>query len=129
LNEIVNIKKKIKSGKLNPKEVDVVKKDAHELMQALVEYGQRADLISSEKGTMEIVYNNGRKAELFLMGDNNFIIEGKNVRKIVEKGFVNSNKEDFEKSLLESKGKMSTKISGKLFEILKKELGEFEIIL
>ena len=82
LGDIIKSKQKIKSGKLNQKEVDSLKKDAIELMDCLVEYGQRADLISAEKGTMQIIYSGNRKAELVLMGDKNFLVEGREIRKI-----------------------------------------------
>jgi len=126
LKRLVNTKGKIKSGKLDQKEVDSVKKDAIELIESLVEYAQRADLISTEKGTMHITYG-GRKAELFLLGDNNFIIEGKEIKKIHNGKLASSNKEELEKALQESRGKLSTKISGEVFKVLEKELGKFDI--
>ena len=75
---------------------------------------------------MQISYQN-RKAEIVLMGQNNFLIEGKDIKKIVDGKIVNSNKEEFEKALAESKGKMKTTISGDLFAALQKALGKFEI--
>ncbi len=126
VKEMAETKKKISSGKIDAKEFDNFKKDALELIKNLVEYAQRADLVSEEKGTMRITYEN-RKAELVLLGDKNFIIEGQQIRKIENEKLMNSNKEELEKALQENKGKLSTKISGKIFEILTKELGHFEV--
>ncbi len=126
LKELVNVKGKIKSGKLNSKEADSVKKDAIELMNALIEYAQRSELISAEKGTMQISYS-GRKAELVLLGDKNFLIEGKEIKKIQDGKIANSNREEFEKTLMENNGKMQTKIPGEVFNVLEKVLGKFEI--
>ncbi|MBI2632451.1 nucleotidyltransferase domain-containing protein [Candidatus Pacearchaeota archaeon] len=126
LKELVQLKGKIKSGKLNQKEVDSVKANSIELMNSLVEYGQRTDLISAEKGTMLISYGN-RKAELVLMGKENFLIEGKDIKKISDGKIISSNREEFEKAFIENKGKLKTKISGEIFNVLEKELGKFEL--
>lgn len=126
LKELAQLKAKTNSGKLNQKEVDSMKANAIELMNSLVEYGQRADLISAEKGTMLISYGN-RKAELVLMGRDNFLIEGKDIKKISEGKLTPSSREEFEKAFVENKGKLKTKISGEIFNILEKELGKFEL--
>ena len=132
IKELGDMKKKVKEGKANLKEVDNMKKDAVELIRGLVEYAQRADLICTEKGTiMQITYSGNRKAELVLTGKDNFLVEGKDIRKISgEKlALVNSSKEELEKALAESKGKLSTKISGEVFHALEKALGKFEILV
>ncbi len=126
LKEINESVGKIKADKIDNAKAENIRKDAIELLNNLVEYGQRADLIGSEKGIMQISYQN-RKAELVLMGQNNFLIEGKDIKKIVEGKIVDSNKEEFEKALAESKGKMKTTISGEVFAALQKALGKFEI--
>ena len=61
LKELVHAKGRVKSGKLNQKEVDSLKKQAFDLIQALTEYAQRADLVSARKGMMQISYT-GRNA-------------------------------------------------------------------
>ncbi|MEI6850153.1 MAG: hypothetical protein WCK29_03870, partial [archaeon] len=91
-----------------------------------VEYGQRADIVTVEKSVMQISYQN-RKAELVLLGNINFMIEGKNISKIDNGKIVNSTREELEKALAENKGKMKTTISGDLFMALEKALGKFEI--
>ncbi|MDP3882079.1 MAG: nucleotidyltransferase domain-containing protein [Nanoarchaeota archaeon] len=129
LKELVSLKDKIKSGKLSQKEVDNTKKDAMELLNSLTEYAQRMDLVSAEKGTMQIIYSGNRKAELVLMGKINFLIEGKDIRKISDGKLVPSTREEFEKALAENKGALNTSISGEVFSILEKELGKFEIVM
>ena len=130
IKEIANVKKKVKSGKVSLKEVDSMKKDAIELIRGLVEYAQRAELVCTEKGTlMQVIYAGGRKAELVLTGKANFLIEGKNIKKISGEKLVNSNKEELDKALAESKGKLSTTIPGELFQTLKKILGKFEVVI
>ena len=120
-------KSKISSGKIESRDFEGFKRDLIELNKALVEYAQRADLIVAEKGAMQILYEN-RKAELVLLGNQNFIIENNQIRKITDGKFTESTKEEFEKALADNKGKLSTKISGEVFEALKKKLGKFEIV-
>lgn len=128
LPELVKARRKVLAGKLSAKEADTLKKDAYELIAALTEYAQRADLVSAEKGMMQIAYQ-GRKAELVLLGNQNFIIEGQNIQEIKGEKIVGSTKEAFEKALADNKGKLSTKISGSLFATLQKALGSFELEL
>ena len=132
IGEIFNIKKKVKEGKASLKEVDNMKKDAVELIRNLVEYAQRADLICEDKGTiMQIIYSGNRKAELVLTGKECFLIEGKEIRKITgdKLELMPSTKEELEKALAETKGKLSTRISGEVFHALEKALGKFEVII
>ena len=126
LKNVVNAREKVRAGKLVSGEADNVKKDAIELLNSLVEYGQRSDLISAEKGIMQITYQN-RKAELVLTGTKNFLIEGKDIKKIEGGKFTTATKEELEKALAESKGKLNTTISGEVFVALEKTLGKFEI--
>jgi predicted nucleotidyltransferase len=121
-----------KAGKLNLKESDLVKKEAMELINSLVEYAQRADIICTEKGTIiQIIYAGNRKAELVLTGKDNFLVEGKDIKKISgdKLALTPSSKEELEKALAESKGKISTKISGETFHALEKALGKFEMVI
>ncbi len=132
VREIANVQKKVEAGKISLKEVDNMKKDAIELIRSLVEYAQRADITTSEKGTLvQITYGGNRKAELVLAGKDCFLIEGKDIRKIHGDNLtlVESSKEELEKALAESKGKLSTKISGEVFHALEKALGKFEMII
>lgn len=130
IKELSGIRAKVKEGKVGLKEVDSVQKEALELINSLVEYAQRADLISTEKGTiMQIIYGNNRKAELVLTGKDNFVVEGKDIKKIAGDKIVPSSREEFEKALAESKGKLSTKVSGETFKVLEKVLGKFEVVI
>ncbi len=132
VREISNVKKRVEAGKISLKEVDNMKKDAIELIRALVEYAQRADLICTEKGTiMQVIYSGNRKAELVLAGKDCFLIEGKEIKRIHGDSLklIDSSKEELEKALAENKGKLSTKISGEVFHALENALGKFEIII
>jgi uncharacterized protein (UPF0332 family)/predicted nucleotidyltransferase len=132
IDEVTAVEKKVKSGKMSLKDVDNMKKDAIELTRALVEYAQRANLVCAEKGTMmQIIYDGNRRAELVLAGKDNFLVEGKDIKKITgdKLSLIPSSKEELEKALAESKGKLSTKISGEVFHALENALGKFEIVI
>ncbi|MEK6892746.1 MAG: nucleotidyltransferase domain-containing protein [Nanoarchaeota archaeon] len=126
LKEIINVKSKVASGKLDQKEAEKIKAEAIELANSLTEYAQRADLISAEKGIMQINYGN-RKAELVLLGQQNFFIDGKDIKKFDSGKLTASNREEFEKALADNKGKLSVKIPCEIFAILEKEIGKFEV--
>jgi predicted nucleotidyltransferase len=129
LKELISVKGKIKSGKLNQKEVEKAKADAIELVNSLVEYAQRADLVKAEKGTIQIIYNGNRKAELVLLGENNFLIEGQAIKKLTADGLADTTQQEFEKILNEQKGALHTQVSSELFAALQKALGPFTIVL
>lgn len=127
LREMSTFERKVKSGKVNSQQYDSLKKDMIELINGLVEYGQRADIIKTSKGTMQLTYKN-RKAELVLLGKQNFLVEGKDIKKIEGEKIVPATREEFDKAIEENKGKLSTTISEKIFKALEKSLGgTFEI--
>lgn len=127
VHDVANFPKKVKGKGMSQKEVDSAKKDAIELIDSLTEYGQRADLISTRRGSMEITYSGNRKAELVLFEKDSFIIELGVIRKIHDGKLVKSSKEEFEKALNDNKGKLITKVSNHVFDILKREFGDFEL--
>ena len=98
------------------------------MITSLVEYAQRKDIIKAQKDVIEISYQ-GRKAELVLMGEENFLVEGNSIKKFHAGKLVPSNKREFEESIGKHKEKLGHKIPGEIFMILEKELGKFEIVL
>ncbi len=127
IKEVSEAKKKIKAGKLNSKEADAVKRDAIELTNSLVEYAQRSELVKSQKDVIEIVYK-GRKAELVLMGADNYIVEGSSIKKFSGGKLAPADKKEFEDALSKHRER-SHKIPSDIFAILKKELGDFELVI
>lgn len=126
LKELTHTKSKIKSGKLSQKEVEHVKKNAFDLIEALTEYAQRADLISARKGTMQVTYGS-RKAELVLLGKDNFLVEGESVKKVTDGKLIDSTRDALDKAINDNKGKIHTQVPGEVFSALEKALGRFEI--
>lgn len=126
LKNLVQMKRKLATKTMDQKEVDSLKRDAIELTNALVEYAQRADLVESERSMIQISYG-GRKAELIVTEKATFIVDTREIKKVENNKLVPATREEFEKALSESKGKLNTKLSGELCVLLEKELGKFEI--
>ena len=127
INELVDARRKLKSKKKPTKqEVEQVRKNSSLLINNLIEYGQRCELVDLQKSKVILVLKDRKKADLFLTNPAFLIKEGK-IQKITTK-IEDSTHEEFQNIIQQQKGK-SGKIDQKLLEILKKELKEFEIII
>ncbi len=132
LNDIVKANREFKKGKVARHEVEDARKNAFMLINHLIEYVQRKDLISLEKGRIRLKYKEGDKdkeADLVLTDHGAFLFRDEKLKKITESGLIESSPEEFEKAVAEQKGKMNVKAKAHIFEVLRKELGDFEIIL
>ena len=56
-----------------------------------------------------------------------FVVLREGVKKISGRKLLDSNREELEKALAETKDKMKGKLSSEVLEVLRKEFGEFEI--
>ncbi|HRZ85269.1 MAG TPA: nucleotidyltransferase domain-containing protein [Candidatus Paceibacterota bacterium] len=134
LEMLKNIEKAItefKSGKIKKNDIENARKNATLLINQLIDYGQRCDLVTIDKSRMQILYgssNNKQQAEIIFTEKESFLVIGTTIKKITNK-LENSDIESLNKAISEQKGKVQLKFSGKLFEILKKELGDFEIVI
>src|SRR3989339_280438 len=131
LNDIIKAKAEFKKGKSNAHKVDNARKNATLLINDLIEYSQRCDLVSLEKGRMIIKYKEKDKdaiAELLSCDSKSFLFRGNSVVKLTDK-ISPSNMEEVSESVNKQKEKKNVEISTKIFELLRKELGDFEIIL
>lgn len=132
LKEIISIKKdfKNKKKKTETHKIENAKKNARILINDLIEYNQRCDLASMEKTRMKIKYKKEGKENFLDMIVTNkecFLIDGKDVKKVSNK-IEDSNVEEVSKELEKQKGNIEIQINPKIFEILKEEFGNFEII-
>jgi predicted nucleotidyltransferase len=126
INELVDAKRKIKNKKKpTTYEVEQVRKNSTMLVNNLIEYGQRCDLADLQKSKVILVAKDGKKSDLFLTNPIFLVKEGK-IQKITDK-IEDSTHEEFQNIITQQKGK-SGKIDQKILSILKKELGDFEIL-
>jgi len=131
LKDVISARKEFKKGKSSSHKIDEARKNAVVLINDLIEYSQRKDLMSLEKGRMGVKYNeNGKEqlAELLTVDGKSFFIKGNIFKKLTDK-IEDSNIDEVTNAVSKQKGKPSVGINPKVFELLKKEIGEYEIIL
>ncbi|MEK6871482.1 MAG: nucleotidyltransferase domain-containing protein [Nanoarchaeota archaeon] len=127
LHELVNMKKKYKSKKIPSKyDFERVRKDSVYLVQEMIEFGQRRELGLLQKLKVVVIAKN-KPHELFLTSPA-FLVNEKSVKKIEGSSMHDSDANALNQMLAAHKGGR-IKISEDILLALKKELGEFEIIL
>ena len=107
LKDIVNAKKEFKKGKSNSHKIDEARKNAMILINDLIEYSQRKDLIALEKSRIRLKYKEDGKeksAELFISNEKSFLVNGKVIKKITNK-IQDSNIKEFTESVAKQKSK------------------------
>ena len=127
LKEVIEARTEFKKGKASAKKIDDARKNATILINELLEFTQRCELVSSTKGQMMLKYKDG-VAKLLNANGLSFLILGNEIKKItdkVEKCTMN----EMEKATEAQKTKGDVQINPKVFALLKKELGDFEIVL
>jgi|TARA_B100002003_G_C14146263_1_gene551148 uncharacterized protein (UPF0332 family)/predicted nucleotidyltransferase len=131
LKNIVNAKKEYKKGKLDSHRIDEARKNAAILINDLIEYSQRCDLVSLDKGKMRIKYKEKGKnavAEILITDNKTFLFRENMIKKLTNK-VENSNIGEVNEAVTKQKSKQNVEINPRIFELLKKELGEYEIII
>ncbi|MEK6833615.1 MAG: nucleotidyltransferase domain-containing protein [Nanoarchaeota archaeon] len=127
LKNIIDAKKEYKKKKLTAHKVDEARKEASVLINDLIEFSQRCDLVSLEKGRMKLKFKNG-SGELLISGGKTFLFKDNKVFFIKEK-VEDSNMDQVSEAVENQKNKKETGFDSKVFDIIKKEFGEFDIVL
>ena len=131
LKDIVTARAEFKKGKSSSHKIEGARKNATILINELIEYSQRKDIASLEKGRMRLRYKVGNKtqtAELLNYNGVSFLFLGNVVKKITDKIEI-SNMNEVSKAVAEQKDKQTVEINPRVFDLLKKELDEFQIVL
>lgn len=127
LEEISTLKQKAKTKKLTQSEMQRYSRDASDLVGALTDYSQRKELVSTEKGIMQISCK-GKKIEIVATDQGIFLVsDDGTIKKFDKDKFAESSKEEFEQALKNTKERLKFKMSSEIMNVLKKEFGEFEI--
>lgn len=126
LKEVIKIKQKVKKGKVTHVEMDNVKKMTAELIRELVDYSQRKELIATEKGLIQVSFGN-KKGKIVLTDSGTFFVEKNRIMKIGLKNFSVSNQKDFEEAIARTKDRTKVDLKSNVLDVLKKELGDFEL--
>ena len=127
LNSVIKARADFKKGKLDAHKVDRARKDADKLVGDLVEFSQRCDLASLEKGRMRLKFKE-KTLELLNCDGKTFVFEGSKISKVGTK-VEESTMEELDKCIANQKQKDNVEIDSKVFEVLKKKFGEFEILI
>jgi len=127
LKELINAKKESKKGKASGKKIDEVRKNSTLLINALIEYTQRCELADLNKSRMKLKYKKG-VAEILNANNTTFLFKENLIKKITDK-IEDSTMEEVNKAIESQRSKQEIQINPKVFTLLKKELGNFEIIL
>jgi predicted nucleotidyltransferase len=129
LNEIVKVKQKIKSGKLSTLEMNKIRRNSVELINELVDYAQRVELVATEKSVIQVMFGDKLEkiGELVLTDSLSYFVEAGRIMEIESKGFKVSNREKFEKAIKDTKDRSILKLNSKDLVVLEKELGNFEL--
>ena len=114
--------------KMKTHEIESVRKNAVVLINHLIEYNQRCDLVEIDKGRMRLKFKDNKVADLIVLSDVSFLIADTLIFKINERKMVDSSQQEFEEFFEKSRGKEMS-FDNKVFEIIKKQFGEFEVIL
>ena len=131
LRDIINARAEFKKGKSSVQKIEDARKDATLLINHLIDYSQRRDLMKLEKTKMRIKYSEDNKekyAEIVMANGNVFLINGNVISKITNR-IEPSNLDELSKSMEDQKSKSSIHLSPKIFDVLKKQFGDFEIVL
>lgn len=126
LKNIIKARTEFKKGKSNSHKIDLARKDASILMRDLVEYVQRKDMVSVNKGKMAIKTKD-KIIEIMNADSKTFLFDGNEIKKITTK-IENSTLEELDEAVAKQKNQEDVQINSKVFEVLKKEYGQFEII-
>ncbi len=126
LKEIAKIKQKVKTGKVSQVEIANVKREALELIKDLMDYVQRKELVALEKGVMQVTFDN-KKGELVLTDSGVFFVEGGRIMAIKDGKMKVSERKDLEEAIAKTKDRTKAKLDSKVLDVLKKELGDFDI--
>ncbi|MEA3414448.1 MAG: nucleotidyltransferase domain-containing protein [Nanoarchaeota archaeon] len=127
LKAIISSKEDFKKGKMNIHKVDRARREADILIKELVEFNQRKELITLEKGRMKLKFKD-KVMELLQTEKKAFLFDGKIIKQITTK-IEDSTMPELEKAMEAQRGKENIQINPKTFELIKKDFGNFEIIL
>jgi uncharacterized protein (UPF0332 family)/predicted nucleotidyltransferase len=130
LKDIVKAKKEFKKGKMKRHEVENARKNAATLINRLIEYNQRCELVNLQKGKLGLKTKT-KTYELVLTDKAVFLIDQGKVSRVdmKKKKLEESGIEELTKALAEQKNREEVVIDEDLFSFLKKKIGKFDIIL
>jgi uncharacterized protein (UPF0332 family) len=128
IHKIVEAKAESKKGKLTLHKADEIRKASTSFRNSLIEYNQRCDLSNFERGKMMLKHGAGQIAELINANGRSFLVSGNIIKELKEKVEA-SNMEELSTALAKQKEEKNIKFNPKIFDLIKKELGDYEVVV
>ena len=126
LKDVIKMKKEFKKNKSDSHKIDRVRKDADILIKDLTEFVQREEMDKMSRGKM-ILKTKEKKIEIVNADGKTFVFDRNSIKKVDGK-VVSSSLEEFEKALTKQKNLSNIEINPKVFSVLEKEFGKFEVL-
>ena len=130
LKEIAKAKKEFKKGKMSRHEVEDARKNASLVINHLIEFNQRKDMINLESKRITLMADK-KGYELVAAGGKIFFIDAGNVSRVnieTEK-LESSSIEEFNGAFSKQDKESKARINKKVFDIIQKTIGKFEILV
>ncbi len=123
------MKEKKKLDKAETKqEIEDLRKNASILIRELVEYRQRDELSKIEKGRFRLRTAKGDIYELILTKDGAFLIDKTSI-KLIKDRIKESSEKELSEALAKHVQEKDMKIDHRVFHVLEKELGDFDVLI
>ena len=127
LKDVISARAQFKKGKLDTHKIDAARRNSARLVNDLLDYTQRCELASMDKKRIPLKYGKDKRAELIVTDGQSFLFVDNTIKKITSK-IEASSSEEVSNVLESQKNKKNVEVSPKVFELIKKELGNFEIV-
>ncbi|HKL24064.1 MAG TPA: nucleotidyltransferase domain-containing protein [Candidatus Nanoarchaeia archaeon] len=136
LKDIIKARDEFKKGKTSSHKIEQARRKGGTLVNDLIEYSQRCELASLEKGKINLKYKGKNKesktqekiASLINCEDASYLFKEDKILKLTNK-VQETNLEEANKAIeKQKKSSKEVKIKPEIFDLLKKELGDYEII-
>ncbi|PIN88892.1 hypothetical protein COU61_03310 [Candidatus Pacearchaeota archaeon CG10_big_fil_rev_8_21_14_0_10_35_13] len=117
-----------KSGDRRKEEIENLRKEVSILIRDLVEYNQRAELMKTQRGRLRILTKEGTY-EVVMTPEETFLIDKGVVKRITSTKIEESSEKELLEALNKQTQEKPIRANPKIFEVIRKELGEFEIVV
>lgn len=126
LKQVLKIPQKVKKSAITHNEIELLRRDASEVLTAITEYNQRKELALFERSIARIEASSG-KFELIMTHDGIYLVGAKEVLLFEKTRFVEATRAAFEASIEKTKTPLTLQLTSALTKALEQRLGTFTI--
>ncbi len=128
LKAISKISEKVKKSAITHNQIELIRRDATELLTVLVEYNQRKELAIFSGTIMQLTATKMR-AELISTNEGIFVVSAADVHHYVGHKLVHVSREQFEKAIEHTKQPVKLVIESELAHALEQMFGKYQLSL